>query len=209
MNARLATIENALFAVTRNTIFGGDLTVSSGASMDAFDHIEVITGSLYVRDNPTLQSTTGFTNLLSVGGDLIMRKNNALRDIEFPNLRSIGGFLSIVDHNALETITGFGNLSSVGGSISIYVNRALESIAGFNSLSSVGGYFVIAGNDRFTTITGFNHLSSVGGEFSIRHVRRGTVFSGLSNLTCHGGFNGADPYYCQNCPARLLNLPRC
>lgn len=77
--------------------------------------------------------------------------------------------------------------------------------------NSLGVSLRIESNQYLNSLgSGFPVLTELPGRLYIRNNPALTDFSGLDNLICHGGIYNDDPNtYCQNCPARIINLPKC
>lgn len=100
----------------------------------------------------------------------------------FSNLVSIGGNLEILGTRNLLNLEGLNNLTSVQGSIEIRTNEDFLNLQGLNNLSNVGGVFIIGQNDNLINLEGLDNLTSTG---ALSIVQNPILISldGLENLT--------------------------
>ena len=93
--------------------------------------------SLVVSDMPCLQDLSGLEGVASVGLDVALMGNGALRSLKgLEGLRSIGHDLIITRNGGLASLDAFKGLEEVGadggGSILITDNGSLGSVAGLS-----------------------------------------------------------------------------
>jgi len=101
----------------------------------AFPALTTVTGNLEVYDSP-MTDLTGFSQLTTLQS-LYVRNNSSLATVSgFPSLESVSDNLEIRNNNALTSISGFGLLESIRY-VYIYGNPLLDALSGFDSLSSV------------------------------------------------------------------------
>jgi hypothetical protein len=139
-----------------------------------FDSLAEITGSILIKNNPDLETISGFDNLLTVGkvgsdiSNFSISDNPGLTSISgFSSLTTIIGILRIENNNALETMAEecFSSLqmmnkeeSGVNADLIIRSNAVLETIPEFNNLTTIEGSLTIEDNAALKTITGFRSL---------------------------------------------------
>lgn len=121
-----------------------------------------------------------------------------------------------------ERIEGFNSLSlegvsRIGEGLTIkrtdikYLGNNVAPHLSYIGLDADGVSLRIERNYKLQSLgSGFPVLTQLVGKLFIQSNPYLTDFSGLDNLSCHGGIYLGDPSrYCQNCPDRIINLPRC
>jgi hypothetical protein len=175
-------------------VWQGSYVIEDNTDISLLNGFTTITGNLYIK-NTKRTNLAGLENLTSVGGELSIRGNNALKNLTgLENLKSVGD-LVIESNTSIINLTGLENLSSFGKGLYIGWNYSLISLSALESISSVVGDLYISGNDALTSLTGLEKISSVGGDLSIgwsnHAVSDGndalTSLSGLENITSVGG----------------------
>jgi hypothetical protein len=90
---------------------------------------------------------TSLTCLSVVGGDLIVKKSQALTNlIGLDGLVSVGGAVELAENTTLTDLSALDGLQSIGGDFVVEKNSALVGLSGLNSLRSVRGELIIAEN---------------------------------------------------------------
>jgi hypothetical protein len=93
---------------------------------------------------------TGLQNLVSVGDDFYITRNDALTGLTgLDNLYSLGGDFFIIDENSsLPDLTGLSGLTSIGNNIYIENNSSLVSLMGIENIEPGSiGFLKISGNN--------------------------------------------------------------
>ncbi len=163
-------------------ITGNDITNLNGLNVLIAFGGGLSIGDYYIG-NPILTSLTGLDNVTSIGGNLLIRYNDALTSLTgLGNLTSIGGNLEI-GNSVLTSLTGLDNLTSIGGCVVITSNAALTSLSGLGNLTSIGGYLFIMDNAVLSSLIGLDNLTSIGGHVEIRFNNALTSLIGLDNVT--------------------------
>ena len=186
----LATLSNI-------TSIGGDLNVTSNASLgtlDGLDGLTSVTGAVTVNSNGSLYSICDLQNVTTIGGDLVVASNAGLQNAECPwSLQSVGGNIRFEDNPSIWTLSYLGGLTTHNGSVTIHNSMdqfyfgedapyALTEIGGdlvieengitnvdeLNNLTSVGGSLTISGNNTLDDVDGLINLGSVGGILSVQ-----------------------------------------
>ncbi|KAA2217175.1 T9SS type B sorting domain-containing protein [Maribacter flavus] len=145
-------------------IINGNLFIGSEVTdISALTSITRVEGSLEIESSK-ITDISNFDDLIYIGGDLILRNNRELANIDgLNNLEIVGGNFSVyINQMGLISISGFGMLQNVNGSFSISHSPTLQSISGFENLETVGHFFSIGHNDELISIPNFNALSTVG-----------------------------------------------
>jgi hypothetical protein len=104
------------------------------------------------------------------------------------NLVSVGGGLVIRSNNALTSLTGLNLLTAIGRDLAIETNNALINLGELNSISSIGWGLYISGNPMLTSLDGLDNLITIGNNLWIGSNIGLTSLSGLDNVTSIGGF---------------------
>lgn len=173
-----------------NLISVGVLNISNNAALTNLDGLSKLTsvGTLALIDNDALLNIDGLANIISVGGDLTIRYNDNLTEINsLAKLTTVAERLYIGENEALTNIDGLANLASVGG-LSLFANNALTNINGLANITSVGGDLSISSNDLLTNLDSLANLTSVEGYLSLGSNDTLTNLDGLANLKSVGGF---------------------
>lgn len=145
-------------------IINGDLIIGDEVTdLSTLTTIIRVEGTLEI-EHSQITDISNFNDLTYIGGDLILRNNRELANINgFSNLEIVGGnFYVYVDQMGLISISGFGMLQNVNGSFSISHSPTLQSISGFENLETVGHFFSIDHNDELLSIPNFNSITTVG-----------------------------------------------
>ncbi len=163
-------------------VCSGNITLSDQAAVDAFDCTSV-TGSITITGSD-ITNLNGLSELISVGGSLLVIDNSSLINIGgLSSLTSVGG-LRIGSNSSLTNIDGLSALISVGG-LGIDDNSSLTNIDGLSGLTAVGSLGIID-NSSLTDIDGLSGITFVGGNLTIRGNLILTNIDGLSALTTIG-----------------------
>jgi len=159
-------------------VYDGTYTVTNQEQIDTFNFTE-ITGSLLIQ-NTDITNVDGFSELVSIGGNLIISNNAALSNIIGFVMLETASYFSITDNANLINIEGFNALTTIDNSFNIGSNESLTTISGFNSLNEVGNnnssncgsncdVFAIEQNPNLTAINGFDALQTVNARFRIKN----------------------------------------
>jgi hypothetical protein len=123
-------------------------------------------GGITIRENPELNSLTGFSRVSDVNGTIIMRDNKNLISLNgLENIRSVGGFgglggVELINNglNKLDAISGLD--INREGAIRIQNEDSLQSLAGLPDLDEIGGVW-IEGNDNLQTLDGLTSIGTI------------------------------------------------
>ncbi len=186
------------------TITGNNITNLNGLSV-----VNLIGGSLAIKNCNMLADLSGLDNLEYIGADLRIERNDSITSLEgLGSLSMVEGSVYLGDlyystypyttgNFSLATLSGLNSLTTINGNLKIYENVHLLTLSGLENLDEIGGDLVIGGYDytygfkfgnRFLTdFTGLNNLSSVGGSLYVAGNIRLVNFNGLQNLASIGG----------------------
>jgi hypothetical protein len=168
----------------------GDLTIAAGGlpNVDALESLELVGGSLIVRDNTGLTHLDGLTNVTSVGKDLTIEDNETLINLDgLSNITSIGWSLHIKYNDALIDISGLNGIGTIASYLTIQNNNSLEEITGLNSIERLDGQFTVNNNTSLTSITGFASLSETHGMY-INDNNALTEITGFGSIDAINGY---------------------
>lgn len=177
------------------TVDGSYFEISHNPHLNALSGFESLTKTniIWIIDNVSMKSLTGFGNLEQVGLHLQITNNVALSDVSgFKRLKSIVGEpsesgLIITGNSDIEALNGFDSLSYVANDVEIGGNHSLTTLAGLGSLESVGGSLIIKNNSNLSNLDGLQSLSSIGNDLRIRENNGLSKLTGLENLLSVGG----------------------
>jgi hypothetical protein len=140
---------------------------------------------LTIQFNPGLIEISGFNQLQATTGWFAIRDNISLTTINgFSNLQEVGYDFYVVT-NPLSDINAFSNLEHVGGNFSLWGTN-LTDLSMFSSLSSVDARFWLDHNFNLISLNGLNNLITIGGAIRIGYFEGQANLENieaLSNLT--------------------------
>ena len=94
---------------------------------------------IIAEGNDALEDTAGLRSLRTVGEQVIIEDNYALRTLRFENLGHIRADLVVSRNIVLECFCGgLERLQSVGGCVDVNSNDALRNFSGLSSLTTIG-----------------------------------------------------------------------
>ena len=165
----------------------GSIEVEDNAALETLilDAITFIGGDLIVRGNDALV-VLDIRSLERVRGRVIVTDNGALAELSAPVLAEVGGDLVISDNDSLES-ADLGGLESVGGDLVVEDNDALTDLD-VGNVAEVGGDLIVDDNDSLESVD-LGGLSTVGGDLVVDDVDE-VDLGGLENV---GGTVQVDP----------------
>lgn len=149
------TGDDTLSQVAGCAIIEGNLDVEelSQVNLNALNHLEIVTGTLLIMNNPLLESTSGLDNLTNVGGDLLISFNDSLTHLDgLSSLKYIEETLSVSNCEVLTDISGLNGLHEVGSSI-LLNNIPIENLGAFDQLQVLGASLYISDCPAITSLT--------------------------------------------------------
>jgi hypothetical protein len=164
-----------------------NVTGNSKLTYIGLTNLSTIEGNLSLRSNTSLTNIDGLSSLSSVGASVSIVSNDALINIDpLSNLSSVSS-LEINDNDAL-TYLQFENLISVTNDLIIHYNDALPNLDGFAVLTSIGRNLNIHDNAALTNTFGFSpHNLTIGGSLRIWSNSSLVFIEGLSFIPSLGG----------------------
>ncbi|MFK7775298.1 MAG: hypothetical protein AB8F94_24375, partial [Saprospiraceae bacterium] len=166
------------------------VTLSTQAEVDAFDCANYA-GSITIQGGE-ITNLNGMSELVTVGGNLLINNTTNLVSINFPNLTDIDAALRITTNASLNSIS-FPNLLEVGTVVSgtyaahsLYLNSnalLLNIDDAFPVLQTIGNNLYIGDNAALSSINTFNNLTEIGLDIWIRGNGSLTSIEGLTNIT--------------------------
>lgn len=155
------------------TLIGRTLSVSGSykktlmTNLSGLQNIRSVGGDLQIDSNEALKSLSGLQNIQSIGGDLEILRNTSLTDLSsLDGLMSVGGDLNFMYNDALTSLAGLENITSINGSLYIYDNNALANLSGIQNLTSIEMALCIRNNCALTSL-GMTGLKRIGSWFDI------------------------------------------
>ena len=152
--------------------------------VSGFANLGSLSGSLYVRNNASLDNLGGLSKLTVVPGGVYINGNPRLSEVGLSGLAEVQGDIELIGNAGVGrmSLAGLEALSTVGGSLTIKDNRLLYSLDGLTSLEMVGGSFVLQGNPSLPDVHGLLALASVAGDLSATGNGALRDCSGLSTV---------------------------
>ena len=190
---------------------GGDLTVSgdlvvAGDTDGALSCVCEVEGNL--RIDVSTASAVRLSALSQVGGELSVRSNQDLTDLDFPALVHVGDAIRWIGNPALMSIDvpeleqvegdlriaddGVGGhltlpeVEDVGGALQVLNNPRLEQLS-TPRLAHVGDVWRVEENPMLVTIEHTDTLLTVGGDLSLTHNAALTGWVGFTKVESVGG----------------------
>lgn len=130
---------------------GLELGLTNLADLGAAQNLERVEGSLFVRDNESLETLAPLGNLRHVGVLLRLDRN--------PQLRSLDGLGSLEELRVLE-VGAVGNIDAPGPLVD-RGNDGLMSLEGLGSVTSLDR-ILVGDNDELVNLDGLESLQEVG-----------------------------------------------
>jgi|SRR5690554_5508818 len=146
------------------------------------EHYTHIQGSLYVKDDGHHTPITDLSPLISISyirDDLWIDFNDNLIELTgFENLETVEGKLLIRENHNLKKISAFPNINHIGGEVFIS-NPELEELGGFSKLSDISSLTIGTGDHIATEISGFDNLTSIEGEVLLAGLKDIAILKNL------------------------------
>ena len=173
---------------------------------------EIMLGNLEIINNDDLGLNAGtltLDNLISIAGDLVLRRNENISDVSFGSLTTITGDLDLTLNDGIVSLDGFATISQLDGSVILVNNGSLSNVRQLGntsgarldiqnlevisngSLVSLGGTgsdafrlrvqndLIIRSNAQLTTVSDNIEVGIAGGDVNLGLIR----ISGNPNLT--------------------------
>jgi len=184
----IASLNNLTFIGGSLYIYSNDLTTLSG-----LDNVSSIGGDISINEIE-LASVAALANLTEIEGGLYLGgpwgSYSELTSLTgFDNVTSIGGNLMIMNLDSLTSFTGLDKVTSIGGNLQIWNNDALATLSGLDSLTSIGGnleigwlYYWPRGNPSLSSLEQLVNLTSIVGNIIIIYNDTLTSLAGLENI---------------------------
>jgi len=133
-------------------------------SFKGFNNLKTINGGLSIAHNNQRQKDlSGFENLTSTSGGVFIEYNNLVSLNGLNNLATVGGNLLIQREEYLEDLSGLESLINIGGSLILeiaewdFITEPAFSLQGLNNLKTIGSIL----NISKTGISTLEHLTSL------------------------------------------------
>lgn len=173
----------------------GDLVIEYNKSLidiyEGLSNLSYVGQDISIWENSELLKIDGLNKLISTK-NLTITQNFKLVNINgFSNLVSIDGNLNLFFNQKLNNINGFHNLSEIKGSLDIDQSLALTNVNGFSNLTYIGENLHLERNSALIHIDGFTKLNFVGTTIRIESNRALKDLCGLKPLLMNGSFGGS------------------
>ena len=112
----------------------GDCILKNFERTSIRSDLEYIAGDFILEDNPSLEHSVSFGDIITVDGHLSIRNNPELTSLHLLELLGVGGNFEISGNDSLSVIN-FIDIEDIGGSLIIENNGILEDLSAFNSLN--------------------------------------------------------------------------
>ncbi len=159
---------------TGSTVYSGDVYLNTQQKVDNFGSMgyTIVTGDVVIEPSiPTnFSNLNGLSSLTSIGGSLFISKIIGLKNLtDFTNLTTVGHDIMLSYNQGLTSI-GLDSLSSIGNSLFINLNEDLIDLDGLTNLRFNGGKpdLSILNNAKLRDFCGIKPLlSDFTGTFSV------------------------------------------
>ena len=151
-------------------------------NLEGLKNLEIIHGSLVIRDNSELPKLSGLRNLRKIVGSLNIYRNESLKDLEgLEQLDSIGESLLLRELPSLNSLNSLANLDHIQLGILLTYLPALSDLEGLHNIESLETDVTL----RYVNIVNFEGLRGLKktSEFHCTYLPDLIDVSGLSNLT--------------------------
>lgn len=161
---------------------------ASLVSLTGLSNLGSVNSGLFFYDNPSLQSVNGLSGLSYIGGALVIQNNASLKNVHgLSSLTTVVRDLVVRQCPALKNLIGLQNLSSVGIWCIIENNNLLKNMVGLSGLTSIGGRLMIDNNATLKNLEGLSALTTVGELVWVENNATQKNLEGLSSLTSTNG----------------------
>lgn len=103
-------------------------------------------GGIKITDNPMLEYVSSLKGIVSIDGDLTLKRNHLLSMSGMDKMETIGGFVNVKLEPFLTDVSQFAALKYVGSDFVISSNDILSNLDGYDNLDSIGGILYIWNN---------------------------------------------------------------
>ncbi len=163
-----------------NTTFIGSLEITNSADLETLENISTINGDLIITSQGLEEIS--INGLRKINGNLTIRQNTTLRDINISNLQDVGG-ITVESNTSVKNIH-LPLLEQSGSLLEFENNQELTNID-LPSLRKIGSILLINANTRIIQINA-PLLSDVNSHFFINRNPSLTTLE-LSSLSLVGG----------------------
>ncbi|WP_298762565.1 T9SS type A sorting domain-containing protein [uncultured Polaribacter sp.] len=147
---------------------GEDIT-----NLDALQTLEKVKYSLWILNNPNLESINGLFNLKSVAisdisSNLYIKNNFKLKSLKgIQNLKYIN-FIKIIGNKSLKDIDSLKNINPKIRHINISENDSLLDLKGLQNIKEITGYLYLKENKNLQSLKGLDSLITIGGTLTLQ-----------------------------------------
>lgn len=157
-------------------------------SLFGLRNIMAVEGNVIIRANPILRNLNGIGNLEMIRGSLIIGGWGSLSNAQLESLEGLDMLAYvegdvIINYNPLlPKPEGLESLDSIGGNLQINDNKVMVSFEGLKNLKTVKGNSFIDSNPFLVNFYGLDKLARVGGDFYVTKNNGLYNFTGLEKL---------------------------
>jgi hypothetical protein len=143
------------------TVFNMTIRYNNALNSLAYlENLSTIINTLKIEHNSTLKYLNGLNNLSSVY-DLSISDNDSLESfIGLTQLVSLGGYLIIYRNHHITNFYGLENLLSIGDRLYIFNNNSLINLNGLENLTTIQGDLWIGYNYNLSNIYSINNIAA-------------------------------------------------
>jgi len=166
---------------------GGAINIERNFNLKTISGFNTIQSmkELLITETGSIESLTGFNNLINIDDNLIFNNTYTSGGIVFDgfyNLQTVGLSVNLIWSNELVTFEGFTNLISVGESFFFNESSGLTNLDNFSNLTNVGGTLAIENHTSLENLDGFINLQSTLKDLIIQDNDVITDISGVQNI---------------------------
>ncbi|MCB9338945.1 MAG: hypothetical protein H6577_12520 [Lewinellaceae bacterium] len=198
--------------VTGSVIIGdtvqGMVGNDSLTNLEGLNNIETIGGSLIICQNPLLESLSGFSSLVEVTGNILVKNCEHVESFILIVLSQVGSNITlsglpllvevgpfnftihsgniVIDGTGLSGLGGFSGLIEIEGDLFIQNNPNLTQLD-LQNLINLGGCLHIINNTLIVDLGGLDNIQTIGGDIRIIDNDSITNVDNLGSLTSVSG----------------------
>ncbi len=148
---------------------GNDIRINYNLNLyklGAFNYLNKINGTLFIKNNPKLSSLNGFNNLYEIGQNFELFGSISNQDVTFNlydlqglhNLKTVKGTFKIINYSSLQSLNGLNSLNTCKDII-INNNDELMNIENLILINYISDLF-ITNNYSLTNLNGLQSLKT-------------------------------------------------
>ena len=156
-------------------------------NIKGMSNLRLFEGSIFIGQNPKLESLEGLEKLTKIGS-LFITGNDALRDLnDLENLKTLKGSIILTGNEILKDVDILGNISGRVATFVLNGNQLITNVDFMSSQTEVLGNLILKDSPQLINIEGLNGVRSVGGSLQIENTALTSV-DGLNDIESVGQF---------------------